>query len=240
MAVYERTKCRLFAPSRSRNDEEPTQPVTKQDILPNGSAFILRGLLSCEECHFYIKQAEDLGLYGCGYDPSIRRTDRVVAHSESLAELLFPRIAPYLEPIDLSDDGEINLSSIFATIGIPGYIERCKWNPVSLNECFRICRYQPGGFFLPHHDGGFRRSDDEQSLKTFMVYLNDNFEGGATHFYDDSQQRYTPGQAEKVIYRYHPQQGDAIVFNSAITHDGGTLTSGHKYILRSEVMYRSE
>ena len=33
------------------------------------------------------------------------------------------------------------------------------------------------------------------------------------------------------------QAGDVIVFNSAITHDGGMVESGRKYILRSEVMY---
>ena len=34
--------------------------------------------------------------------------------------------------------------------------------------------------------------------------------------------------------------GDLLVFNSEITHDGGQILKGQKYILRSEVMYQTE
>jgi hypothetical protein len=42
-----------------------------------------------------------------------------------------------------------------------------------------------------------------------------------------------------VIYSYKPQTGDALIFNSTMTHDGGEVLDGRKYILRSEIMHSS-
>jgi len=123
--------------------------------------------------------------------------------------------------------------------GIPASFPRRKWTPIGLNELFRVCRYQPGGYFLPHHDGGFHRNDEERSIQTCMLYLNDTFEGGPTNFYSESQRHYKPGDSDKVLHTFRPRAGDAIIFNSAITHDGGRVKHGLKYILRSEVMYSS-
>ena len=76
-------------------------------------------------------------------------------------------------------------------------------------------------------------------IKTFMVYLNENFIGGSTRFYNEKQWHYQSGDAENVIYSYKPQTGDALIFNSTMTHDGGEVLDGRKYILRSEIMYSS-
>ena len=50
--------------------------------------------------------------------------------------------------------------------------------PVGANERFRCYRYKPGQKFAAHYDGAFERDETERSLLTFMVYLNDDFEGG--------------------------------------------------------------
>lgn len=34
-----------------------------------------------------------------------------------------------------------------------------------------------------------------------------------------------------------PRQGSVLLFNHHITHDGGTVESGLKYLMRTEVMY---
>lgn len=41
---------------------------------------------------------------------------------------------------------------------------------------------EPGQQFAPHYDGAFSR-EDETSLLTFIVYLNDVKEGGHTTFF---------------------------------------------------------
>lgn len=212
--------------------------ITRREIFDDGSAFVLSNVLSQAECESLIRQAEKLGMESCGYSSSIRVTDRVAANSEAVAGVLFDRIKPFLEPsIDLSDKV---WSSLSYPRGIPGSIPNRKWTPIGLNPVFRLCRYKPGGFFLPHHDGGFEQHPyNNRSLKTFMIYLNDDFEGGPTNFYNESQRHYQQGDPSKIVYSYQPKAGDALVFNSSITHDGGELLNGQKYIMRSEVMYSS-
>jgi len=263
---YEQTINELQIPHTvgETTDTEENRPaiITRIDILDgDGSAFVLRGVLSQSECEFFIDQAENFGLQDSGYSHSIRRTDRVVAESEQVASFLFERILPFLEPsVDLtgihdaddSDDGDSEETSgdEKATTasrevpttkcwpkGVDHSLRRWKWYPIGLNEVFRLCRYEPGGFFLPHFDGGYVRNEFERSIKTCMVYLNDNFEGGPTSFYNDNQLHYHKVNPNNVLYEFKPQAGDVLIFNSKILHDGGAVTSGFKYIMRSEVMY---
>ena len=61
-----------------------------------------------------------------------------------------------------------------------------------------------------------------------MVYLNDDFSGGATNFYNGDG---TPNA------RVQPKHGMALVFRHAQLHEGAPVTSGRKYVLRTDVMY---
>lgn len=166
----------------------------------------------------------------------MRITDRVSVMGEELAELLFTRAKPYLPDMHISCD----IPNLPAGLpeGIPMAGERRHWSAIELNPCFRVCRYEPGGFFQPHHDGGFDYDFEFRSFKTFMIYLNDDFEGGPTNFYRESQKHYSRPDEKKVIHELTPERGSCVVFNHRITHDGGVLKEGKKYILRTEVMYR--
>jgi hypothetical protein len=97
--------------------------------------------------------------------------------------------------------------------------------PVGANERFRCYRYTPGQRFAPHMDGCFARSDSEYSLLTLIVYLNEGFGGGATEFCNYEC---------KAV----PRTGHALLFQHAILHEGCVVTSGTKYAMRSDVMYR--
>jgi predicted 2-oxoglutarate/Fe(II)-dependent dioxygenase YbiX len=55
--------------------------------------------------------------------------------------------------------------------------------PLGLNELFRFYRYQRGHQFKGHFDQSYIRSETEASYYTFMIYLNDNYEGGQTTFH---------------------------------------------------------
>jgi hypothetical protein len=96
--------------------------------------------------------------------------------------------------------------------------------PVGANERFRAYRYEPGQRFAPHYDGCFRRNDRECSELTFMVYLNDGFGGGATKFLD-------------YEIDVQPKTGMALLFQHRLLHEGAIVTSGVKYVLRSDVMF---
>lgn len=55
-------------------------------------------------------------------------------------------------------------------------------------QIFRLCRYHPGGHFAPHYDGFYAKNSHERSMKTFMLYLNNEFQDGSTNFVDEKQQ----------------------------------------------------
>lgn len=115
-------------------------------------------------------------------------------------------------------------ADLFARIrdGVPAQLFGRR--PVGANERFRCYRYAQHQRFAPHFDGCFRRNDRERSELTFMVYLNDGFAGGTTSFID---------YEIDVI----PRAGSALLFQHRLLHEGCAVTSGVKYVLRSDVMY---
>jgi len=207
--------------------------VQRVDLWSSGSdsAFLLKNLLSVAECDEVIAQAEGFGFLDCGYSSKIRVTDRVSVMGENLGQVLFERARPFLQAINVADFRK-------RPEGVPEDLLRGLWQPAGLNPCFRACRYSPGGFFLPHYDGGFDLTDRHRSIKTFMLYLNDDFEGGPTNFYTEAQCRYKKGLPKNRLHALRPEKGSCLVFNHCIVHDGGELMRGQKYILRTEVMYR--
>ncbi len=96
---------------------------------------------------------------------------------------------------------------------------------VGANERFRCYRYSPGQRFAPHYDGAFARDATERSELTFMVYLNEGFGGGTTRFHD-------------YDIDVRPRTGHALLFQHRLLHEGCEVTSGTKYVLRSDIMYR--
>lgn len=109
---------------------------------------------------------------------------------------------------------------------------RNRFVPVGLNERFRFYRYGPGQKFEWHQDGSFSREDrDERSLFTFMVYLNDECEGGETMF------RHLPPHNGPHEFAVKPRTGTALLFLQPLWHTGAEVRSGVKYVLRSDVMY---
>jgi len=113
---------------------------------------------------------------------------------------------------------------LFARIAPHVPAQLCGMQAVGANERFRAYRYEPGQRFAPHRDGAFARTDRERSLLTFMVYLNDGFAGGDTAFHEHG-----------VVAR--PHTGRALLFQHLLLHEGCTVTSGVKYVLRSDVMF---
>ncbi|HSE97734.1 MAG TPA: 2OG-Fe(II) oxygenase [Blastocatellia bacterium] len=96
-----------------------------------------------------------------------------------------------------------------------------------LNERIRFYRYEAGQSFGAHRDGYYLRANGERSLLTLMIYLNDDFEGGETYFFE----------SRELIA---PEAGKAIVFAHELWHAGREVTRGRKYILRTDVMYEPE
>lgn len=96
--------------------------------------------------------------------------------------------------------------------------------PVGLNPHFRFYRYEKGQKFKRHIDGR-QKIGELESRVTFMIYLNADFEGGATAFDDVAIQ---------------PTTGTALLFVHELKHEGCPVESGQKYVLRSDVLFQSE
>ena len=93
--------------------------------------------------------------------------------------------------------------------------------PVGLPRDLRFYAYDPGQRFKMHKDGPWTE-DGHTSQLTLLVYLNEDFDGGATDFRD---------------FAVTPRTGDALLFIHDTWHEGQAVTRGTKYVLRSDVMY---
>lgn len=178
----------------------------------------LSNFFSEAECRAEIAHAESLGFAdapvntgrGMVMMKEIRNNDRVMSDDAERSAMLWERVRSFM-PSPFHD----------------------KWQAASVNERLRYYRYDPGQMFNWHLDGYFERSADERSFFTFMVYLNDDFEGGETSFDDDR-----PAYRQLGHFRVKPERGMALVFHHPIRHRGDAVVSGRKYVLRSDVMYR--
>ena len=101
--------------------------------------------------------------------------------------------------------------------------------PMEKQELIQVVKYNVGGKFESHYDAwvyGKYNGKDGQRKCTFMIYLNDDFEGGTTEF---------PYINKKV----YPSIGKAVIFNNTDSyqnvifqslHRGNIITRGSKWI----------
>lgn len=181
--------------------------MLEQNEIADG-IFVVREVFSAAECQKFIALSEGLGydaatingFGGAVRFPEIRNNDRVIWDDEVFADELWQRSRQFLPKV---------LNGRRA---------------LGLNERLRFYRYEAGQKFAAHVDGYYRRMNGEQSLLTWMIYLNEDFKGGATKFY-----------ATKL--RIVPETGMMLVFRHALLHEGTEVRSGRKYVLRSDIMF---
>ena len=170
--------------------------------------FTVEDFLSAQECSNYIEKAElqnfeeaKINMQGNQVmNKMVRNNDRLLFFDNDLAENLWLKIKAY----------------------VPNSIGSS--NAIGLNEMFRIYRYDVGQRFKMHRDGSYERNDTEFSIFSFLIYLNDDFEGGETEF--------------RKVTTVKPKTGMALVFHHPIRHEGKEIISGTKYVLRTDVMYK--
>jgi hypothetical protein len=183
------------------------------DYLNGPKLFVIRQFLTAEECDAFIEQSERLGYteapistsFGPLLRKDVRDNERLLLDDPALAAAWWERAQGLL-------------------VG-----EWFGWRAVGLNERFRVYRYDPGQRFAPHTDGYFERNNGERSHFTFLVYLNEGFEGGATAFHE-----------RRASLLVTPERGQALVFYHRQLHEGMPVVRGRKYVLRTDVMYRRE
>jgi predicted 2-oxoglutarate/Fe(II)-dependent dioxygenase YbiX len=181
------------------------------EYLNGRKLFVIPQFLTPEECDAFIERSEQLGYtdaplntpFGPLLRKDVRDNERLLLDDPELAAAWWGRAKGLLVE------------------------EWCGWKVVGLNARFRFYRYGPGQRFAPHTDGCFRRDNGDESQFTFLVYLNDGFEGGATAFHES--------RASLLVT---PERGKALVFDHRQLHEGLPVVRGRKYVLRTDVMYR--
>lgn len=185
--------------------------MQKQIIVPD-RILTIENFFSPEECAHYIQVSESIGFdaasittkSGQMMHPEIRNNSRVILDDPQLAETLWQRVKLFVP------------SPLF------------KREAISLNERWRFYRYEAGQTFKTHQDGSVKRDNGEKSQFTFMVYLNQDFEGGETRF-----ELLNCSEAITVV----PQMGMGLLFLHNLRHEGAPVLNGLKYVLRSDVIY---
>jgi len=103
---------------------------------------------------------------------------------------------------------------------------------VGVRSAMNFFKYSVGEYFTPHLDGGHSSTETGHSSEyTFVVYLNDDFQGGSTRFCGIPE---LEGSAKDIT----PVQGNVTILRqSDMKHCGVTLKAGYKYILQGMIMY---
>ena len=112
-------------------------------------------------------------------------------------------------------------------------IERCNsilGHDKSIFEPLHIVKYEPGDFYKPHFDS----SPVNVRVYTFVIMLNDNYQGGETYFPN--------------LYKYYKLgKGDALFFHNYTTdrletklclHGGKEVLNGEKWVANMWVSSR--
>lgn len=215
----------------------PDTTYHEHPSVPNLS--LIKDVLSQEECKTIVASMEGVGFLP---DAPIRddgTESSILAHNvywivdQAFHDSLWERVKPF----------------------IPAEIEGRKAR--GINRRFRVYRYVPGAEYRVHFDGAWPPSGihpttgkylwdaspaeaKQSSLFTFLVYLNDDFEGGETTFF-------TPSLIDGVMNAHpiRPMMGSIALFphgesNGALLHEGTGVRLGAKYIIRTDVEYDIE
>lgn len=229
--------------SRGANPAALTQahgrPVERHEIDAVSGAFQLLNVLSAEECRRLRDLSEALGYLedaAVSLPRSIRHNDSFtwVADDET-CDLIWQRCRSQVH-----DDSDYNAGK--AVLGV--------------NARFRFYRYGVGDYFAPHTDGSWPGSrvidgelvnnayNDRWSQLSFLLFLSDDYEGGATQFYVSKTEPNRPARRadEADIIDVRTPLGAALCFPHGshpqhCMHSSQQITAGTKYIIRSDVLF---
>jgi prolyl 4-hydroxylase len=161
-------------------------------------------LLTKEECQQLVKHFDSRKTKFI--DRGIAEYYRLEEDSESMALMLWNKIIPHL----------------------PTHYQGNRI--MCLNRHFRYSKYEHGMEFGRHRDGMNQDRNGYRSVFTLNIFLNDDFQGGETDFFDDSG---------NLIMSAKPKPGRAALFDGQILHCGNKVLNGCKYLLRTDVMVDS-
>lgn len=227
-------------PTWANRDRDPLglmSPATRARVqridLPQvPGAYHLLNVLSAAECQAFIDISEALGYLpdaAVSLPREVRHNDNVVwITDEATDTAIWQRVSACADEQLESFGGK---------------------HPLGINARFRFYRYSEGDYFKPHTDGAWPGSrviddtlvanaySDRYSLMTFLIFLNQAFEGGATRFFLDPR---SSGSGRTVDIR--TPAGAVLCFPHGMhplhcVHSSEPIRSGVKYIIRTDMLF---
>ena len=216
-----------------------TGQVERHELTQVPGAFQLFNVLSKAECESLIGISEELGFLP---DAPVS-LPRSVRHNDSLTWI-----------VDEQTDGTIWQRIAHLMDDRQGIFGGDK--AVGINARFRFYRYGQDDFFKPHSDGawpGSRIIDDElianafpdrYSQMTLLIFLSEDFQGGATRFLVNANEPTKPAKAGDAVVNVDVRTpaGSLLCFPHGMhplhcIHSSVPITNGVKYIIRSDVLF---
>lgn len=221
------------------SEDYPLHLIERQNIDDVPGAYQLLDVLSGQECERLRGITESLGYLpdaAVSLPRNIRHNDNVVwITDETTDSIIWKRVASLAnQNLDIFKGKKA----------------------LGLNARFRFYRYQPGDYFKPHSDGAWPGSriidgelvanayPDRFSYMTFLIFLNDDFDGGATRFLvnaDNPNQPARQGDMIKTVDIRTPA-GGVLCFPHGMhplhcIHSSEPVHQGTKYIIRTDMLF---
>jgi hypothetical protein len=192
-AGSDRARAQLALLGRSSTDQgfdiaALTAPPAKRPVSERPRIRVLEGFASAAECDWLIALAKDWLIPARVWDPATGESRPDPNRTNRALELRFGQMDVVVQVLRARIAAASNL-------------------PLPVFEPAQVMRYGVGEEFRPHHDfldpaqGGHgpQLARFGQRIATFLIYLNDDFEGGETIF-------------PKTGFRYRGRRGDALLF----------------------------
>jgi len=222
-------------------DLDSDQPAAVERVEVEGvpGTFQLLNVLSRDECLRFIELTESLG-----YLPDAAVSlPRSVRHNHNTTWV-----------VDEQTDGIIWSRCKDFTCDEKGFFDNKQ--TLGLNARFRFYRYERGDFFKPHTDGAWPGSratqrllipnayPDRFSQMSVLLFLSDDYEGGATQFWVNKHDSTLParGHDEAELVSVKTPAGGALCFPHGLhplhcLHSSEEISSGVKYIIRTDMLF---
>lgn len=221
------------------SEDYPVSNILRKNLDEVPGAYQLLNVLSAEECTRLRQLTETLGYLpdaAVSLPRSVRHNDNVVWITDEQTDgMIWQRV------------------SALANHSLEIFGQR---QALGLNARFRFYRYGVGDFFKPHSDGAWPGSriidgelianayPDRYSQMTFLIFLNDDFDGGATRFLVNAEKPGQPARQGKPVKAVDVRTpaGGVLCFPHGMhplhcVHSSEPIEHGVKYIIRTDMLF---
>lgn len=206
---------------------------------------IINGVKNKQQLKEKFEENDDIHISILSY--SIEEIDNflTIEECDKLIEIASVRLEPsrvYTDKEDLndtqnrkSDQAWLNSSHDPLVVKISEKVAELSKYPIENQEDLQVVKYESGGFFKTHYDAceGTKsfcermNGDAGPRLVTYIIYLNDDYEGGETIF-PYLNKKVIPKKGKCAVFRSTDAESGKLIRQSL--HGGEPVTKGQKWI----------